>query len=246
MDAEWSVANLLPAPEKLIKEERNTVVWITKLSGGERIVIKLYRHRGFLNALRSFVSKHRTRREYEFLGHLEAHRVTCTPARGWTHGYSPEHGFFEVLATELVDDAVDLEVLLEQGGRCDLRLLFEEIRRMHECGFCHHALFVRNVLIVGADTANPLFAICDVPRSRIFPKSIVGTRMALFDVVDLAADMIRRGVPEDSIPFDAYGFTEEEQERLSHMLENYRRDKIHRRLRDGESRVRHLLARIAG
>ena len=242
MSAHSFVTNFLPAPEIVIKEELNTVVWVTHSSSGERIVLKLYRHRGMWNAFRCWVAEYRAEREFERLSHLVGWDIPCTRPADWTHGYSREHGFYEMLATVFVPDTLDLEAYLKRKRSCDLQPLFAAINRMHDSGFCHHALYARNILISDGTAMSNNFAICDVPRSRVFPQSLLGTRMALLDVADLAASLMRLGIPRDVIPLDAYGLSPAERKRLSKMIDGYRQNRLRRVVRDGESRIRHFFA----
>ncbi len=236
------VSNLLPTPEVVIKEERGTVIWAPLLSTDKRLVLKLYRHRGLWHAFRCRVTKFRVEREYERLSQLALWGIPCTAPSDWTHGYSRKYGFYEMLATVMVPDAENLESRLEHGQSCNLRPLFTTVRRMHERGFCHNALFARNILIADSATTDDVFTISDVPRSRIFPQSVVGTRLALLDVAGLASDLMRLGVREEAVPYDAYGLTSTEAKRLSRMLEGYAQNKLRRLARDAESRIKHFLA----
>ncbi|MFQ5566976.1 MAG: lipopolysaccharide kinase InaA family protein [Paracoccaceae bacterium] len=147
MSGDAFFTNFLPAPARLFKEEQSTVVWVSPAATGERIVLKLYRHRGLWHALRCRVTRYRVQREHERLSHLVQWDVPCTPPRGWSHGYSRENGFYELLATVMVPGARDLESHLKNGRECDFRPILAAIRRMHESGLCHHALYARNILI---------------------------------------------------------------------------------------------------
>ena len=66
--------------------------------------------------------------------------------------------------------------------------------------------------------------------------------MALLDLADLAHDLMRHGVLREAIPYDAYGLTASETERLAGMLDGYPHSKIRRLAHDGESRIRQFLA----
>ena len=175
------------------------------MSADKRLVLKLYSHRGLWHAFRCWITRYRVEREYDSLSHLVLCGVPCTAPSDWTHGYSSRYGFYELLATVMVPEAIDLQAHLNHGRPCDFRLLFSTVRRLHESGCCHHALFSRNVLISPNVAGSDSFTICDVARSRIFPNSIVGTRLALLDLADLAHDLMRHGVLREAIPYDAYG-----------------------------------------
>jgi lipopolysaccharide kinase (Kdo/WaaP) family protein len=237
--------NFPPQPEDIIKEEPGTIIWTSVLPAGERIVIKMYRHRGIVNSIRGRVVKYRVEREYDRLRHLADWDVPCTPPVGWTHGYSPERGFYEMLATSLVPDAEDLASWLEQGKSCDFTELFALVRRMHESGFLHHVLYARNILVTGGQSAKRTFLISDLPRSRIFPRSLVGTRLAMLDVADLVDTLKQLEIAPNEIPLEAYGFSPVEIQRISKLIGSYRNTRIRRILRDIESRARHLGAILA-
>ena len=208
----------------------------------ERLVLKVYRHRGPWHAVRCWLTKFRVEREYQRLCHLVLWGIPCTAPSDWAYGYSRESGFYELLATVMVPDVIDLETRLKNGRSCNFQHLFATVRQMHRSGFCHNALFARNILISDNTATQSFFTISDVPRSRIFPRSVIGTRLALLDIADLGNDLMRLGVPEEAIPYDAYGLTSTEAHRLSGMLEGYVQNKSHRLVRDIESRIRHLFA----
>lgn len=232
----------VPQSDVLFKHERRTVIWTPHAPGDEPIVLKLYRHRGIVNSVRGMIVKYRAEREHVRLGHLVNWDIPCTRPLSWSHGFSREHGFYEVLATRLVPESIDLQTHLRQGRSCNLATLFATIRRMHKSGFLHQALFARNILVSGGEKTEHEFAVCDLPRSRIFPFSLVGTRMAMLDLTDLVASLRRVGVSWNLISVDAYGLSAANESRLERMVDGYRQDRSYRIARDIESRVRHLTA----
>jgi hypothetical protein len=230
--------------DMLIKKEHGAVVWSALGTDGKPVVIKLYRHRGLWNTLRGRVVQYRVEREFHRLSHLNAWGVRCTVPCDWTHGYSSANGYFEVLVTELVDKSIDLATFLKQGATCgDFGPLFSVVHDMHETGFRHHALYARNILYT-AEGPNPSFWICDVPRSRLFPHSLVGSRMGRLDIVDLAASLIAAGLPREELALESYGFRAQELAQVNRMLDRYSKARPYRIARDIESRVRHAFAAL--
>ena len=231
-------------PEAIVKRERSVIVWVATSPDGNPVVIKLYRHRGLVNTIRGWAVKYRTEREYDRLCHLYDWNIPCTQPISWTRGYSPEHAFYEVLTTGLASAVTSLSMRLKQGDSFDLQGLFTTVHRMHECGFLHQALYARNIIVNDAETKAE-FIICDVPRSRIFPRNLVGTRLALLDLKDLVASLVAVGVPWDQIPVDSYGLEPAGMKRLSSMVAGNRKSTGRRVTRDIESRVKYLAAYLA-
>lgn len=116
---------------------------------------------------------------------------------------------------------------------------------MHESGLCHQVLVGRNVLVAPGSDGTLRCVIIDLPRAWIFPRSIVGSRMAWFDLQDLTFNLVSNGVPEASVPLDAYGLDEGQRALLWDSLGNHPNGKLRRRTRDLEVRLRHLLSSAA-
>jgi hypothetical protein len=228
----------------IIKNERRTVIWVPASSGSDRQILKLYRRRGIVNFLRCRITRFRVQREYDHLRHLVHWGIPCPAPQAWNQGFAPTHGFYELLATSLVEDCVNLETWLRQGKSCDLQPLFASVRRMHDSGCCHHALFSRNILISKDEVGNDRFAICDMARSRIFANSVVGTRLARLDIAGLVNDLVRLGVPQREIPYDAYDLSSAESSRLEKLINRYANNKLRRVVRDGESRIRSIVTHV--
>lgn len=185
------VVESLDSPEsRVLKRETRTRVWRTAGSGTEARVIKLYRLRGALNSLRSRLFRFRTEREFRRLQHLTRWKLPCTPPIAWGWNRSAQHGHHEVLVMDEVAHAVRLLEYLERKiDPAELIPLFQIVRRMHESGFCHQALYATNILVnPGAPPADRYF-IADVPRSWTFPMSLVGRRAALYDLLDLVLEI---------------------------------------------------------
>jgi hypothetical protein len=232
------VDSLHPEPNAILKLEDRTVVWREGGGGGMRKVVKLYRRRGGMTALRSRIFRFRTEREFRRLKHLARWGIPCTPPLGWAAGWAPEHGHHEVLVMEEVTGAVELGLHLAEGGDMDLAPLFRIVRRMHESGFCHQTLYAANVLVSTGRPDGDAFVMCDVPRSWTFPRSILGTSMARYDLLDLAASLVEVGVRPAELPLQAYD-SREGKLALELLLEGADpRGKGKRSLRDLAARVR--------
>ncbi len=198
------VDSLHPEHDAILKLEDRTVVWREEGAGGPGKVVKLYRRRGGSTALRSRIFRFRTEREFRRLQHLARWGIPCTPPLGWAAGWTPEHGHHEVLVMEEVPGAVELGVHLADAEEMDLAPLFRIVRRMHESGFCHQTLYAANVLVSRGNPGRDAFVMCDVPRSWTFPRSLLGTSMARYDLLDLSASLVEVGVPPTEVPLQAY------------------------------------------
>ncbi|MDX1498805.1 MAG: lipopolysaccharide kinase InaA family protein [Woeseiaceae bacterium] len=226
---------------RFLKEEDRTTIFTPAARPEPPSVIKLYRRRGCWNTVRGWLVRYRAEREYRRLRFLEDRGIACTRALGWAHGYAPEHGFYEVLATERIPDATDLETVIRAGGRPDLGVLIGMVRRMHRQGFRHQALYARNVITTRGGS-RWRFYIADVPRARVFPYDLTGTRMARLDFADLFASLLGAGLPEAALRFDAWGIPPLEQLRIRRTLARYSKSRPRRILRDIECRCRHAFA----
>jgi hypothetical protein len=149
-----------------------------------------------------------------------------------------------------VPNAVPLRehILATPLSEVPLAPLLRLVRRMHESGFLNQTLYARNVLVNRDSAPGEGYVIADVPRAWTFPRSIAGTEMALWDVMDLAAELVRLGVPEESVPLDAYGLDERGKRWWAKARKRNSRGKLRRALRDARARLRWLpawtLARI--
>lgn len=236
----------IPGPEAVLKRERKTIIWRQVDDNGRSVVVKLYRLRGALTALRGHLAECRVAREDRRLLHLLRWGVPCSTPLGWWRGWKAQHGFYEVLAMLEVPDATPLDEWLAGHYSEDLlRRLFECVRAMHDSGLCHQALVGRNVLVAPGPDGALRCVIIDLPKAWIFRRSIVGSRMAWFDLQDLAFNLVENGVPETSIPLDAYGLDEGQRALLWGSLGHHPNNKLQRRARDVEIRLRRLLSRIA-
>ena len=232
---------MLVEASRILKQEDRTTIFTPAVNREAQSVVKLYRHRGFCNTIRGCLVRYRAEREYRHLRFLERAGISCTPPLGWAHGYAPEHGLYEVLATGRIPDATDLETVIRAGRRPDLGVLFALVRRMHRHGFRHQALYARNIL-ASRTGGRWHFYIADVPRARIFPQDLNGTRMARLDLVDLLASLRQAGLPDSSFHLARWGVNLPEQRHIRRMLERYSKTRPRRVFRDIECRCRHAAA----
>jgi len=204
------VVSLDPPGTARIKDEPGTLVWREASSSGEPRVAKLYRHRGWLTWVRSRVFRFRAEREFHRLRHLEGWGVPVTPPLGWGAGRSREEGFHELLLMRELPEVVPLDHYIRgalQEGRLertsagdplpmDLTSLFRMVRRMHESGLCNQTLFASNILIRPSTEPGEgnHFFLSDLPRSWVFPRSLLGTRRALWDLLDLEYTLVCCGL----------------------------------------------------
>lgn len=233
------VATLVPSEAALLKREPGTLVWRETRADGARVVAKLYRRRSRLTFLRSKVTRFRVEREFRRLLHLHRAGIPCTEPLGWAEGSSKEHGCHELLLMREVPDAVPLdEVLREQGAAVHLAPLYRVVRRMHESGFCHQTLYAANVLFSRSAPPGAEFFLSDVPRSWTFPRSLVGTRLALWDLLDLEVTIGRAGGRVGPEALAAYGLDDATAERRAREIGRDSTTKWRRLLRDLAARGR--------
>jgi hypothetical protein len=228
---------------RLIKSEPNTLIWSQRLPDSRQAVLKMYRRIKLFDWCRYSVGSFRVEREFRSLSYLASKGIPCTPPIYWSTGKDPAQGRFMVLATELIPDVMPLYAMLEEQGGDSVALpaLYKLVRRMHEAGFYHGTLNAYNILV---DTAGKdRFYLLDAPQAFVFPKSIVGTRMAWADLVTLTTDILF-ALDHRSLPLSrAYGLNSSGQRRL--IWEHSRKMSRHERNRmRAEFGLRCALARI--
>ena len=232
-----------PTVRQWLKTERRTLIWAGEF-GDEPAVFKLYRKREPWHTLRCALTRYRVEREYRTMRHLGSHGVPCPEPLGWASGHCPAHGYFELLVMRHVPDAVDLQTLMKNGYRPDVTALFTLARSMHEAGVCSQVLCSRNVLVEDSERT-PRFTLIDFPRARIFPRSVVGSRVAKYDLAMLIEDLTGQGVEPSLSQITSYGMTRKEARALVAAAAQRRGGKIARRLADAECRMHHMLARLS-
>lgn len=231
-----------PDAQQWLKTERRTWIWVGQYAD-KPAVFKLYRHREPWHTLRCAITRYRVEREDRAMRHLSAHGVACSEPLGWARGHCAEHGFYELLVMGLAPRSVDLQTLIGKGYRPDVTALFTLARAMHDAGVCSQVLCSRNILVVDPERT-PSFMLIDFPRARIFPSSVVGTRVANHDLAMLVEDLTGQGIEPSPSQISCYGMTRNEALAIKAAAANRRGGKIARRLIDVESRFHHLLAHL--
>jgi hypothetical protein len=115
--------------------------------------------------------------------------VPCSQPLAWGWGFTPEHGYFELLVTREIPGAVSLKKYVATGDprlrSGDFHPLFDALRRMHEHGVYHGALWPKNILVARISEGAWGFHLIDLTRAVRFPGTICGTAMARFDLLSL-------------------------------------------------------------
>ncbi len=238
------------ARERLIKAEQYTLIWSEPRADGGREVVKLYRHRPLADPVRRWFVPYRVEREFQLLAHLCSHGVPCPEPLWWRHGRNQAHGRHELLATREVPDTLPLDHLLRARDRLpvsDLAPLFVLARRLHECGVSHGAFYPTNILVSGPATRTPRFFTIDMAHGCRFPGSIVGTRPAKFDLLDMLCGIARRQPLEDCTRWlTEYGLEPGAVNRVSRELLSHRLERPWRHIRRAETDASAFLRRVAG
>lgn len=175
--------------DNLIKAEANCLIFTEQLEDGTSAVMKMYYRRGLANATREFVLNFRVQREFRILGHLADCKIPCTRPLFWTYGYCRAFGFYEVLCTRHIPNAISLRTFLSSASitdkNIDLGPLMVLVYNMHRSGVYHGALSTKNILVDATDSAQVKFYHIDLARGWLFPGSILGKRIAWFDLLKL-------------------------------------------------------------
>jgi tRNA A-37 threonylcarbamoyl transferase component Bud32 len=234
--------------QTLIKAEDRTLIWAEALPDGGRGFYKMYRRRGILDPLRHWFVPYRAEREYRLLERLHTSGVPCAEPLSWSHAWNRRHGYHEVLATREIPSVVPLKDLIRSNPQAapDLAPLFAVARRMHECGVAHGAFYAANVLVTVPATHPARFHVIDLAHGCRFPKSIVGTASADYDVLDMLRS-IERVMPIDDREHwvAAYGLGAEGTARLLARLPRHKLERPWRHIRRAETDTREALARLA-
>lgn len=237
---------LVPAAEDFLKQERGTWVWREAGPDGRFRIVKLYRHRGLHNALRSRATRFRAQREWSRLRHLVRCGVPCAVPLGWTHGYSRDHGYYEALVTLEIPEAVPLDEYLKTDCHAaSLAPLYRIVRRMHDSGLCSQTLYARNIMVQPGSPPDRRYTLLDLPRSWLFPGGLAGTSMAWCDLLDLTRSIRLAGIAPGKIPVEAYARENEAGHRQA-LAKLRHRDHAFgqwsRKRREARTRLRWLLA----
>lgn len=169
---------------------------------GKRYAVKRYDY-PLLYAARTVGRRSRARREYEALAAIAPLvRVPVRPA-GWGELRKVGLAFRSLVATELLEGAVDLKawrIAFEKGTRpagererlvAALPELLRMVRRLHDAGVFAATLFEKNVLWRPAAAAGEAFSLIDLPFARKGAAPLLWARVA-YDLACL--DKGARGV----------------------------------------------------
>lgn len=218
--------SLSPPPgAAIIKDEDRTLIWLQTLPDGDRVVVKMYRHRNRIDFWRERLHRFRVQREFDALARMARYEVPCSEPVFWTYGRSPDNGRYEILVTREIADATPVRELILSGRDhtrdLDLRPLFQVVRRMHASGVYHGALNTRNVLLAGGR-----YYIIDPPRSLLHGGSIEGQFAAWADMLYLCHNLCHFSKrPPDTLPIEAYGWDAQARKKFLDALAGYRREK---------------------
>ena len=233
--------------ETLIKAEPCTLIWSELLRSGDRAVVKMYRRRPYADPVRRWFVPYRVEREFQLLEHLFGNGVACPEPLWWSHGRNRQHGRHELLATREIAGAVPLVQWMCAHARAsvpDLAPLFRLARRMHDCGVSHGAFYPTNFLVAPARSPAAFYVI-DFAHGCRFSKSIVGTRPAEYDLLDMLQGIARRQPLGDCAPWIAgYGLDLRETQRLLARLRDHRLERPWRHIRRAESDARAAFSRF--
>ena len=172
--------------DQIIKAEAKCLIGTEHLEDGTSAVMKMYYRRGIANFIRARLLNFRAQREYRILKHLANCGIACTMPLFWTHGYCKEYGFYEVLCTRQIPNTIPLDTFLSSESindqNSDFGPLFQLVYNMHRCGVYHGALSTKNILIDATGHAQAKYYHIDFARGWLFPSSILGQRIAWFDI----------------------------------------------------------------
>jgi len=180
-------------PDKIIKAEARCLIYSEQLEDGSSAVMKMYYRRGFANFIRGKIFNFRAQREYRILNHLAGCEIPCSIPLLWTYGYCKAYGFYDILCTRRIPNTISLKTFLSSGSindqNSDFGPLFQLVYNMHRCGVYHGALSTKNILIDATGNAQAKYYHIDLARGWLFPSSILGKRIAWFDLLKLVRNI---------------------------------------------------------
>ncbi len=242
-------ALVVDVPVHPIKDDRGTVVFPWPPSGVGRQILKVYAQMGAFNWMRKLVVGYRARREFSTLAVLRAATVDCCEPLFWGTGRSPERGRFEMIATREVPRAVTMAARaasLAPDERAEvLGRVAEQLARAHAAGVYHGAPFLTNVLVCagGASTSGIMWV--DLEKSICFARDIRGSRMAVFDLVNLVNSIYKfLGSGHARAALGRYGLVDAETQRVFAAVDAFHSSKLQRRRRRVEYLVRGAVSRV--
>ena len=180
-------------PDKIIKAETRCLIYSEQLEDGSSAVMKMYYRRGFANFIRGKIFNFRAQREYRILNHLASCEIPCSIPLFWTYGYCKAYGFYDILCTRQIPDTISLKTFLSSASPSDQNIdfgpLFQLLHNLHQCGVYHGALSTKNILLDATGDAQVKYYSIDLARGWLFPGSILGRRIAWFDILKLVRNI---------------------------------------------------------
>lgn len=160
---------------------RNQLYRMELRSRKERsICIKSFARPKWLRSLHYSIVGSKAARSFNHAYHLAKHGVGVPRPLGYFEKWSGRSLSDSYFLSEFVDDATDLYAemnrLLREDPDCHrylglLRIVAEEIRRMHDCGFQHNDLGGQNILLRRSDSHSwDRVQFIDLNRGRIHPE----------------------------------------------------------------------------
>lgn len=215
--------------DQIIKAEAKCLIGTEHLEDGTSAVMKMYYRRGIANFIRARLLNFRAQREYRILKHLVNCGIACTIPIFWTHGYCKEYGFYEVLCTRQIPNTIPLDTFLSSKSindqNSDFGPLFQLVYNMHRCGVYHGALSTKNILIDAPGKPQAKYYHIDFARGWLFPSSILGQRIAWFDIHKLVRKIESYLGPGTCRPYLAqYGLGKEAIEKFYQDTRRYKSD----------------------
>jgi len=213
--------------DQIIKAEAKCLIGTEHLEDGTTAVMKMYYRRGVANFIRARLLNFRAQREYRILKHLANCGIACTIPLFWTHGYCKEYGFYEVLCTRQIPNTLSLDTFLSSESindqNSDFGPLFQLVYNMHRCGVYHGALSTKNILIDAPGKPQAKYYHIDFARGWLFPSSILGQRIAWFDIHKLVRKIESHLGPGTCGPYLAqYGLGKEAIEKFYQDTRRYK------------------------
>jgi len=215
--------------DQIIKAEAKCLIGTEHLEDGTSAVMKMYYRRGIANFIRARLLNFRAQREYRILKHLANCGIACTIPLFWTHGYCKEYGFYEALCTRQIPNTIPLDTFLSSESindkNSDFGPLFQLVYNMHRCGVYHGALSTKNILIDAPGKPQAKYYHIDFARGWLFPSSILGQRIAWFDIHKLVRKIESHLGPGTCRPYLAqYGLGKEAIEKFYQDTRHYKSD----------------------
>jgi hypothetical protein len=116
---------------------------------------------------------------------------------------------------------------------------------MHESGLHHGSLYLRNVLVTQNAGDDPNVHVLDMPKAIVYPFSIVGTRMAWIDLMDLSRGIKEKiGTDWCGSALGHYGLNKMPEPEFVGHVKKYHPSKLARNTHRAECEIRELLAKL--